>query len=158
MSTSFDIAECTSKNAHTFADIFVPWLKMTTGKDPEPEDSEALIDPETFYVMPGGMVFLAYLDSKPVACVALKKLDEDRYELCKLVVLESARGSGLGKKLVERCITYTKTNGGREIWLQTFKKLDVAIGMYHRMGFIEHKPPKAMNVLARTEIIMALNL
>jgi putative acetyltransferase len=157
MSTSF-IAECTSDNAHTFAAIFVPWLKMMTGKEPEPEDLEAVANPEAFYVVPGGMVFFAYLEDKPVACVALKKLDDDRYEFCKLVVLESARGSGLGKKLVERCITYAKTKGGSEIWLQTFRKLDVAIGMYRRMGFVERKPPGVMNVLARTEIIMALNL
>ncbi len=80
------------------------------------------------------------------------------YEFCKLVVLENARGSGLGKKLVERCITYAKAKGASEIWLQTFEKLEVAIGMYRRMGFIERKPPGVMNVLARTEIIMALNL
>ncbi len=36
MSTSFVIAECTSENAHTFAAIFVLWLKLMTGKEPEP--------------------------------------------------------------------------------------------------------------------------
>ncbi len=51
MSTSFVIAQCTSESAHTFAAIFVPWLKLMTGKEPEPEDLEAVSNPEAFYVV-----------------------------------------------------------------------------------------------------------
>ena len=38
------------------------------------------------------------------------------------------------------------------------KKLDLAIGMYARMGFVEWPPPSSMTVLSRTEIVMKMNL
>ena len=142
----------------SFGEIFIPWLKQITGKEPEPEDIEAVTQLDKFYIQPGGMVFYAWLNNQVVGCVAVKRLDDENFEFCKLVVLESGRGLGLGKRLVERCISYSKENGGKRLYLQTFNRLDLAIRMYERMGFLPAQPPKIMNVLSRTEIIMNLDL
>ena len=40
------------------------------------------------------------------------------------------------------------------LFLQSFNALDVALGLYRRMGFIDAQPPSGMFVLARTEVIM----
>jgi putative acetyltransferase len=42
----------------------------------------------------------------------------------------------------------------RAFFLQSFNALDVALGLYRRMGFIDSPAPAAMSVLARTEVVM----
>jgi GNAT superfamily N-acetyltransferase len=141
-----------------FAEIWVPWLRSTTGKAPEPEDLLAVGDPESFYVSGGGAVLFALSDGEPVGVVAVKNLGGGAYEFCKLVVLERARGWGVGRELVEACIRFARNAGGRLLMLQSLRRLEVALGMYERMGFVPMTPPPQMLVLARTEIVMGLPL
>jgi GNAT superfamily N-acetyltransferase len=129
-----------------------------TGKDPEPEDLLAVRDPDAFYVRGGGAVLFALRGGEPVGVVAVKNLGAGVYEFCKLVVLESARGLGVGRDLVEACIAFVRDAGGRVLMLQSFRRLEVALRMYERMGFVAMKPPAQMLVLARTEIVMGLPL
>lgn len=142
----------------TFRDLWVPWLKAMTGQDPEPEDLAAVSDPGQFYVAAGGAVFFALLGDQPVGVVAVKRLSQTEYEFCKLVVLDQARGHGLGKALVQACIEFAREAGGEVLYLQSFRKLDVALHMYETMGFQSMPAPPRMLVLKRTEIIMGLSL
>ena len=155
---SFEIASCTPALRGKFAEIWVPWLRSMTGKEPEPEDLMAVSDPESFYVKGGGAVLFALQDDQTLGVVAVKNLGGNVFEFCKLVVLESARGLGVGRALVEACISYARSSGGRLLTLQSFRRLEVALGMYARMGFVPMTPPPEMLVLARTEIVMGLTL
>jgi GNAT superfamily N-acetyltransferase len=138
-----------------FAAIWIPWLRDTMGRTPEPEDLTIMADPATYYRETGGEAFLALLGEQVVGAVAVKKLGDDGFEFCKLVVTEDARGHGVGRALVECCLAFTEAHGGPALYLQTFNALDVAVGLYRRMGFVDTPPPAGMTVLARTEIIMA---
>ena len=42
--------------------------------------------------------------------------------------------------------------------LQSFRKLDVALRMYERMGFEPMSAPPEMLVLSRTEVVMGMPL
>jgi len=42
--------------------------------------------------------------------------------------------------------------------LQSFNKLEVAVSMYKKMGFISCQAPEGMLVVKRTEIIMKMDL
>jgi putative acetyltransferase len=152
------IASCTPELQGRFAEIWVPWLRSMTGKEPEPEDLLAVGDPWSFYVRGGGAVLFALQDSQPLGVVAVRNLGGGVYEFCKLVVLERARGLGVGRQLVEACIRFARNAGGRLLMLQSFRRLEVALGMYERMGFVAMKPPPEMLLLARTEIVMGLTL
>lgn len=143
---------------HSFAELWVPWLKQMTGNDPEPEDQQVMDDPEAFYIVNGGAVFFALLNGQPVGVVAVRKLSADVFEFCKLVVLESGRGQGIGSQLVNACLDFSRTNGATLLMLQSFKKLAVALGMYERMGFVDMKAPPEMTVLKRTEVVMGIAL
>ena len=154
----FEIVFYTPKLREKFAELWVPWLKSMTGKDPEPEDLLAVGDPELFYVNGGGAVLFALQDNQPTGVVAVKDLSGGVYEFCKLVVLERARGLGVGRELVAACISFARDQGGRLLMLQSFRRLEVALGMYERMGFVPMPPPPEMLVLTRTEIIMGLPL
>jgi putative acetyltransferase len=153
-----EIVHGTAGLQQKFAELWVPWLKSMTGKDPEAEDLLAVGDPDSFYVRGGGAVLFALQNRQPVGVVAVKNLSGGVFEFCKLVVLERARGLGVGRALVEACIGFSRSSGGCLLMLQSFRRLEVALGLYQRMGFVPMSPPPQMLVLARTEIVMGLPL
>lgn len=74
-------------------------------------------------------------------------------ELRLLAVAPSARGMGVGKALVEECVRRARAMGAEVLGLHTSRSMQVAIGMYERMGFVrapEHdfQPPGAELVTA----------
>lgn len=137
-----------------FAAIWVPWLEGM-GRVPEAEDLAIMADPAAYYRATGGEAFLAKLGDETVGGVAIKRLATSGFEFCKLVVTEASRGHGAGRALVETCLAFSATHGGPALYLQSFKALDVALGLYRRMGFQDASPPAEMNVLARTEVVMS---
>src|SRR5262245_59645843 len=129
---ALQIAPMRPDQGPAFAEIWVPWLKATMGLAPEPEDLRAMADPQAFYGESGGAVFLATLDCEVVGVVAVKGLGPAGFEFCKLVVTQAARGHGAGRALVDACLAYAAHEGGPWLWLQSFNKLDVALGLYRR--------------------------
>ena len=137
-----------------FSSIWIPWLEGM-GRHAEREDLEIMTDPAAYYRATGGEAFLATLDGATVGAVAVKGLGASGFEFCKLVVTEASRGHGAGRALVEKCLQFSQARGGPALYLQSFKALDVALGLYQRMGFRPAPPPLEMTVLARTEVIMS---
>jgi GNAT superfamily N-acetyltransferase len=149
------IAIMDANRIDAFGAIWVPWLRETVGRNPEAEDLEVMADPAAYYRRSGGEVFLALIDDAVVGAVAVKGLEASGFEFCKLVVAEAARGHGVGRALVETCLQFAAEHVGPALYLQSFNALDVAFGLYRRMGFVDASPPPAMMVLARTEVIMS---
>lgn len=56
-------------------------------------------------------------------------------ELVKLYLSAETRGKGIGKILMEKCITAAKELGYKKIYLETMPELTIAIPMYEKMGF-----------------------
>lgn len=74
-------------------------------------------------------------------------------ELRLLAVAPGARGLGVGRALVEECVRRARRMGATELGLHTSRSMEVAVGMYERMGFVrapEHdfQPPGAELVTA----------
>jgi ribosomal protein S18 acetylase RimI-like enzyme len=74
-------------------------------------------------------------------------------ELRLLAVAPSARGHGVGRALVLECVRRARESGAAELGLHTSRTMEVALGMYERMGFVrapEHdfQPPGAELVAA----------
>lgn len=92
MSSNVQIVPFSPAYRHTFAELWVRWLKQLTGNDPEPEDQRVMDDPQAFYIASGGSIFFALIDSQPLGVVAVRKLSPQVFKFCKLVVLE--RGAG----------------------------------------------------------------
>ncbi len=131
-------------------------LGMLNGKL-EKEDEYALKNPEEAYLSNGGFVFYAIYKNTVVGCVALKRLNDDKFEFCKLYINPEVRKLGIATKLIERCITRCKENKATELWLQTTNDLKEAHRLYYKLGFEDKKAPKEMDVLKRTQKIMKLN-
>lgn len=80
----------------------------------------------------------AYLDGRMVGGICLDgdRLRLSRAEIRFLVVDQSARGLGLGKKLLNRAISFYRNKGFDELSLRTFEGLDMARALYEKAGFV----------------------
>ena len=81
----------------------------------------------------------------------------DEVELVKLTVSESARGSGLGRRLVERCIEHARQTSARRMVLVSSTKLGAALRLYESLGFA-HRPMPATVPYATADVFMELEL
>lgn len=64
-----------------------------------------------------------------------KNLPAGTCELVKLYLSAEARGKGLGKILMNKCLTTAKDMGYSKVYLETMPELKVAIPMYEKSGF-----------------------
>ena len=91
------------------------------------------------YAPPPGRLFLA--GDPPVGCIALRPLDEAGVgEVKRLYVRDAARGTGLGRTLVETVIEHARDIGYRELRLDTADWMRDALRLYAKLGFRECSP------------------
>ena len=62
-------------------------------------------------------------------------LPDDTCELVKMYLLPQVRGIGLGKKIIQQCVTYAKEAGYQNIYLETMPELQLALKAYEKLGF-----------------------
>jgi putative acetyltransferase len=87
---------------------------------------------------PGSKYFLAEIDGEMVGGGGIYPtdgLDPDTCELVKMYLLPLARGHGLGRMLIEKCIEAAKQNGYKKIYLETMPELKQAMKVYEKFGF-----------------------
>lgn len=90
------------------------------------------------YAPPSGRLYLAYVDDVPSGCVALRGIEPGVCEMKRLFLRESARGLGLGVKLIERMIADAREIGYSRMRLDTYPpKMGKAVSLYEAHGFYE---------------------
>jgi putative acetyltransferase len=88
--------------------------------------------------VPRGTYFIAELDGEIVGGAGIYPtdgLDAQTCELVKMYLLPIARGKGVGKALMYKCIDFAKSEGYEQIYLETMPELSDAIHLYEKMGF-----------------------
>lgn len=150
-----EIVEFDERYARSFADLNYHWIAETYGV--EPHDRELLDHPREAIVEAGGQVFFAIVDSRAVGTVAMIPLSADAFELAKMAVDPSARGRGIGERLMQACIEFARGGGRRSIILESNTKQEAAIRLYRRCGFKEI-PLDPNSQYVRANIRMELSL
>jgi len=87
---------------------------------------------------------VAELDSEIVGGGGIYPTDglpDDTCELVKMYLLPQARGVGLGKLMIEKCIEQAKAKGFKKIYLETMPELKQALNVYAKFGFEYLKGP-----------------
>ena len=79
--------------------------------------------------------WIAELRGRPVGCVLCVAKDRDTAQLRLLLVAPSARGLGIGARLVEECLRFARAAGYGELTLWTNDVLTSARRIYERTGF-----------------------
>jgi DNA-binding MarR family transcriptional regulator/GNAT superfamily N-acetyltransferase len=107
--------------------------RFDAGFDPArslPADSSELAPP-------AGMLLVARLRGKAIGCGALKLHPGAPAELKRMWVDPSARGLGLGRRLLGELEARARAEGVRILHLETNRTLTEAIRLYRQNGFVE---------------------
>jgi GNAT superfamily N-acetyltransferase len=110
--------------------------RFDTGFDPArsiPADEESLRPP-------AGLLLVATLRGEPIGCGALKFHHDAPFELKRMWVAESARGLGLGRRILSELEIHAARHGARALRLETNRTLTEAISLYRTSGYLEVAP------------------
>lgn len=138
-----------------FKDLNLEWLEHYFHV--EPHDEEVLGNPEKYIIEPGGNIFFVLENETVMATVALMKMEEGVFELTKMAVSPEARGKKIGQYLMQFTIKYAREQGWQKLVIYSNRKLENAIHIYRKFGFIEI-PLEQNNPYGRGDIKMALQL
>lgn len=83
----------------------------------------------------GGHILTIIENDRVIGCCALFKVENDEYELARMAVLESKRGKGIGKLLMNETLDYAKKINAKRLFLISNTKLKPAIALYKKYGF-----------------------
>ena len=133
-----DIVEFEPAHAEAFRTLNEAWIEKHFAL--EAKDREVLNNPQSKIIDPGGRIFMALKDGAPVGCVALMKMPDGGFEVAKMTVAETLRGSGLGRRLMQRCIDAGAEVGATRLYLETSSHLAPALALYRAMGFRDLPP------------------
>ena len=99
---------------------------------------------ELFNNTPGSYYYIATIDNNVVGGAGIfptDNLPEGTCELVKLYLHKDARGTGLGKQLLNTAMRWAKENGYTQVYLESMPELSKAVTIYENVGFKRiHQP------------------
>ena len=123
----------------------------------EAKDRQVLDDPRGAILDRGGRIFMAEHNGEAIGCVALIPLPDGGLELAKMTVAEAARGTGLGRRLMQACVDAARAAGAPRLYLETNSALAPALALYRSTGFREVAPAEP-SPYRRCDVCMELPL
>ena len=141
--------------AEDFKALNIAWLEKYFYV--EPHDEEVLSQPEKFITKPGGKIFLIQEQEEIIGCVALMKIKDRVFELTKMAITPKHQGRKIGQKLMDFSIKFAEKQNWDELIIYSNRKLENAIYIYQKYGFIEI-PIEKNNPYSRADIKMRLAL
>ena len=150
-----EIVDYRPEHAKAWHDLNVAWISEIFIV--EEEDSNVLTDPKKYLLDTGGAIIIALFNGEPVGTCALKRINIDLVEMCKMTVARHMRGRNIGRMLGEAIIEKASQIGASTIELYSNRRgSEVAIEMYRKLGFVE--VPLTGAVYARADIKMQMML
>lgn len=102
----------------------------------EPFDLAQLENPEQTILAKGGEIIFAKIGERIAGTVALISSEEGVWEMIKMGVSPEFQGKGAGELLGKQILEVARQKGAIKVRLYTHTKLEAAIKLYHRLGFI----------------------
>ena len=129
-----DIRSWRPEYATAFRDINLAWISEMF--EVEAHDLDMLNDPQGCIINAGGVILCAEAPEVGiVGTCALIPSGDGAVELSKMAVLASARGHGIGERLLKAAIERSAGMGLRPLFLLTNWKCASAIKLYEAHGF-----------------------
>jgi putative acetyltransferase len=89
------------------------------------------------YADHGGAFWVALAsDGRLLGTCGVAKLDGGVFELRKMYLDPASRGAGLGARLLDVAVTWTREHGGTMLVLDTIDSMSRAISFYEAHGFV----------------------
>ena len=135
------IEDFTPARRDDFKRLNVEWIEHWFAI--EQADLDVLDDPEGHVLAGGGRIFFAVDEAtgEAVGCVALKAEGDGVHELSKMAVAPGRRGEGIGRLLMDAVLEAFRAAGGSLLYLESNRKLEPALALYERSGFVHREPP-----------------
>lgn len=89
---------------------------------------------------PNGAFIVAYLCDEPIGSGAIKHQPGNVTDIKRMWIAESARGLGLGRRLLEHLEGLARDHGSHEAHIETSDVLPEAIALYRSAGYVEVPP------------------
>lgn len=90
------------------------------------------------FQQPGSVYYIAEQDGKLLGGAGIyptEDLPEQTCELVKMYLRKEARGRGLGKLLIKKCLEFAKGFGYLQVYIETMPELRKAMTIYEKFGF-----------------------
>ena len=108
-----------------------------------PDSGTVLCDPSLdklsdSFAGSGAQYFVAMIDGEVVGGAGINALEngpEAYCELQRMFLLPEARGKGVGRTLMEKCLEFATEAGYRFCYLETLPQMKEAIALYGKYGF-----------------------
>jgi putative acetyltransferase len=100
-----------------------------------PTDDELLALPDS-YTSRGAAFWIARAGGELLGTCGVVPIEPPVYELRKMYLRPAARGTGLGRRLLEVAVAWTSSVGGDTLVLDTVESMQRAIAFYEANGFV----------------------
>lgn len=138
-----------------FRSLNLGWLdahQLTEG-----HDLEILNDPLQFCAQHGGEIFLMVEDQELIGSVALFQAAADTMELGKMAVAPKWQGQGYARQLIEFALERARALQQKKVILYSNSKLQRAIGIYEKYGFVHVSAANSPFVTADVKMEYLIN-
>lgn len=120
----------------------------------EPIDHAVLSEPEKHILAPGGSILFALVGDEVVGTCALMPDGPGVYELTKMAVTGGHQGLGIGRRLMEAAIAEFHRLGGKELFLESQRRLQPALKLYESVDFEMQPGVKPGSHYQRADVYM----
>lgn len=99
---------------------------------------------EVFQSNSNSYFLVATIDEKVVGGCGIYPTDnlpKNCIELVKFYISKNARGKGIGKILMEKCIRQAKITGFTKLYIESFDEFSKAVSIYEKLGFTKLDKP-----------------
>jgi GNAT superfamily N-acetyltransferase len=121
---------------------FVEIVGRYYGREATEEEIDSAIRdfPSDDLAPPGGLLIVARERRAVLGCAGLRLLADGVGEVTRVFVVRSARGAGLGERLMHEVELHARTLGVRELRLDTRRDLVEGQRLYARIGYEQTAP------------------
>lgn len=131
---NFEVKEC--NDTEVVKNLFKEYSQIKGAESCFVSFDKELADLNTFYK--GGVLLVGYEDEKPIACIAVKKIDDNICEAKRLFIKPEYRGNGYARIMLDTMLAKAKALGFKEVTFTTKPSvMQIGYGLYKRMGFEE---------------------
>ena len=134
----FDVEDAQSDDAQWCLSQY--YAELTVRFDAGFDASLSSVPDASQFTRPRGAFVVARLRGSPVGCGAVKVHEEGAADIKRMWIATSARGLGLGRRLLSELERHARDQGATLVRLETNRALKEAIAMYRAHGYTEVAP------------------
>ncbi len=131
---NFEVKEC--NDTEVVKELFKEYSQIKGAESCFVSFDKELADLQAFYK--GGALLVGREDEIPVACIAIKKIDDVTCEAKRLFIKPEYRGKGYARIMLNTMLDRARALGFSEVTFTTKPAvMQIGYGLYKRMGFEE---------------------